>query len=808
MKIKYYNRPTLQEHNNFINRINLDFLTSPILKTITKIKEKIENQKLEKEFYINMGLVPNEPNHSFGVNFGYCVKNFTREEYKIIKKNKIPASLHDLRDSNIIAPALLNDDSLCRHIQIIGASGSGKTVLIKSLFYQNAIRGGGCFVVLGKGDNEMLQDFYSLACEMKREKDFFVFDFVNAGRDSVKENENKVVTNSISFFDIGGALELEQMIITLTKLDKPDDWGQKTVDLIVAGVNTLYILKESNLFFDVEKIDEIILSENKFETLKEYIIEPTGYQMLEYMTSYKAIFKLWYILEKMYQENPNLNDLIYDRNQKLASNIEFEKKYSLSERDKISYYIKKMRDTVADKVEMPKLWALVENDPENAFEKYIAEEESSQSALYAIGIAISKFGTLQNFFKRFELILNNATSDINILDGFRNNKLMVLNIPGQDQIIAPLLGKMITQILRKVNERYSNFTPPKETFMVFLDEINSWAKGGEGETLGVGDIMSVLRGAGISCAVAHQTSLMSMDSGKSIEQDQIEGNTNITILLKTLSPKIMKELNEHYKKEVKLVISDKGENKESKNASNQGIDVSIREENFFDSAEIEAFNPGQGYIIKNGKKQKFIVEMVNSAKFSLKKDKTVRIPINKRVSKEYFFKNFFDKEDLKTKEELANLEAVNRDFTDIENIQYKKPKVTKLSKQGAKFEKQLTKIYKSKGYEVIDGTKDDTFAEMDAEGVDLILKKDNEIVLVQAKNWNQKELGRDEIILICNKLENYFKKHHFNEKDLIITGLIAMNDTIKITTPAKQWLKDKESDPIFIIKAEYYKVVD
>lgn len=33
--------------------------------------------------------------------------------------------------------------------------------------------------------------------------------------------------------------------------------------------------------------------------------------------------------------------------------------------------------------------------------------------------------------------------------------------------------------------------------MVFLDEINSWAKGGEGETLGVGDIMSVLRGAGI-----------------------------------------------------------------------------------------------------------------------------------------------------------------------------------------------------------------------------------------------------------------------------------------------------------------------
>ena len=803
MSIKYYNRPTLEEHNEFINRGSWDFMTSPILKTITKIKEKIEKAKEREEFYTSIGLVPNEPNHSFGVNFGYCVKRFTKEEYKIIDKNKIPASLHDLRASNVLAPALLNDDSLCRHIQIIGASGSGKTVLIKSLFYQNAVRGGGCFVVLGKGDNEMLQDFYSLACEMKREKDFFIFDFVNASRESVKDNENKIVTNAISFFDIGGALELEQMIITLTKLDNPDDWGQKTVDLIVAGVNTLYILKEANLFFDVDKIDEIVQSENKFEALKDNIIEPTGYQMLEYMTSYKAIFKLWYILEKVYHENPNLNDLIYDRSQKLASNIQFEKKYSLSERDKISYYIKKMRDTVADKVEMPKLWALVENDPENAFEKYIAEEENSQSALYAIGIAISKFGTLQNFFKRFELILNNATSDINILDGFRNNKLMVLNIPGQDQIIAPLLGKMITQILRKVNERYSNFTPPKETFMVFLDEINSWAKGGEGETLGVGDIMSVLRGAGISCAVAHQTSLMSMDSGKSIEQDQIEGNTNITILLKTLSPKIMKELNEHYKKEVKLVINDKGENKESKNASNQGIDVSTREESYFDSAEIEAFNPGQGYIIKNGKKQKFIVEMINSTKFSKKKDKTIRVPVNKRVSKEYFFKNFFDKDEFKKEE---NLEEVEKDFTDIENISFKKPKVTKLSKQGAKFENQLVKFYKKENWEVIDGTNDNTFAEMDAEGVDLILKRDNEIVLLQAKSWGQRELGRDEAILICNKLENYYKKHHFNDTNLKVTGLVAMNDNIKITAPAKQWLKDKENDPIFKIFSKYFKV--
>lgn len=803
MSIKYYNRKTLQEHNNFINSSSWDFLTSPILKTITKYFEKKEQEKVLDDFYTNLALVRNNREEQYGVNFGYCVKNFTKKEEIVLNKNKrMPASVYDLRESNIIAPALINDNSLCRHIQIVGASGSGKTVLIKSLFYQNASRGGGCFVVLGKGDNEMLQDFYSIACEIKREKDFFIFDFVNGNSETIRDNPNKIVTNSISFFDIGGAMELEQMIITLCKLDNPDDWGQKTVDLIVAGVNTLYKLKEANLFFDVDKLDEIVQSNNKLEDLKANVIEATGYQMLEYMTNYKAIFKLWYILEEIYNLNPKFNDLIYDKNQKLNDNIEFENKFFASERDKISYSIKKMRDTVADKVDMEKLWSMLRDNPKTAFESYIASEETSQSALYAIGIAISKFGTLQNFFKRFELILNNATSDINILDGFRTNKLMVLNIPGQDQIIAPLVGKMITQILRKVNERYANFTPPKETFMVFLDEINSWAKGTENETLGIGDIMSVLRGAGISCVVAHQTSLMSMDSGRSIEQDQIEGNTNITILLKTQSPKIMREINEHYPKIVRLVINDKGENRESKNASNQSIEVSTREEDFFLVSELESLHPGQGYLLKNGQKQKFIVEMINSSKYTIDKDKSLRIPINKRISKEYFFKNFFKEEDIEEEPEIV--ESGILDFYSLENPVYKvkkRPKQTKLSKQGSIFEQKLIELYKKEGYKVTDGT-GDNFEEMDAEGIDIILEKDDTIILVQAKNWFNKVLERDEAVKITAKIENYYRKKYLNQK---CYGILAVNESIKITEPALNYLKDKKEDPIFKIETKKYK---
>lgn len=799
--LHYYKRPTVREDINYINRISFDFLTSPILKTISLFFEKKEKMKELNDFYTRHGLIVNQKNNKYGLSFGYLVKDHTKTDTVRINKKELFASQFDLRPGNIIAPALVSDDSLCRHIQITGASGSGKTVLIKSLFYQNASRGGGCFLVLGKGDNLMIQEFYSVACELKREKDFFIFDFVNGNSEIIKDSPNKIVTNSLSFFDIGGAMELEQMIITLCKLDKPDDWGQKTVDLIVAGVNTLYKLKEANLFFDVDCIDELVQSENKLRDLRDNIIEPTGYQMLEYMTNYKAIFKLWYILDEIYKENSDFNDLIYDRNQKINDNIEFEKKLFLSERDKISYYIKKMRDTVADKVDMSKLWSMLKENPKDAFEKYIAEEEVSQSALYAIGIAISKFGTLQNFFKRFELILNNATSDINILDGFRTNKLMVLNIPGQDQIIAPLVGKMVTQILRKVNERYSNFIKPKETFMCFLDEINSWGSGTKDETLGIGEIMGVLRSANISCVVAHQTSLISMDAGTGVEEDKITGNIEISIVLKTVSKKLVEELNSKFQKETRLVIKDSGENHANKNAKNAGIDVEIREFDAFVWEEISALKPGQGYFVKNGAKEKFVVELINSTQFSKAKDATIRIPVQKRVTKKYFLDSYFNGE---LEEENKNILEENLSFSKLdEPIKNSKPKLTAKALQGSDFEQKLIALYKKEGWNALDGT-GDNFEEFDAEGIDIILEKENKVVLVQAKNWFKKELGRDEVILIIEKLSNFYRKKYY-KKDIECYGILAVNEEIQITRPALQYLKDKEEDPIFRVETKKYK---
>ena len=799
--LHYYKRPTFKEDINYINRISFDFLTSPILKTISLFFEKKEKIKELNDFYTRYGLIVNQKHNKYGLSFGYLVKDHTKTDTVKINKKELFASQFDLRPGNIIAPALVSDDSLCRHIQITGASGSGKTVLIKSLFYQNASRGGGCFLVLGKGDNLMIQEFYSVACELKREKDFVLFDFVNGGRESVFDSENKIINNSLNLFDIGGSQDLEEMIITLTKVENPNDWEQKTVDLIVAGVQTLFKLNEVGLLFDVEKIDEIVKSENTLESIRMYATEATGYQLLEYLTNYKNIFKLWAILEKLYIENKDFNDFLYPKSQKIDSNLSFESKLKLKERDKISFAIKKMIETVADRLSIDTLFARILDNPEEGIQLLAQEGNDGQSPLYAIGVAVSKFGSLINFFKKFELILNNATSDINIIDAFRLNKLIILNIPGQNAILAPLLGKMVTQILRKVNERYSNFIKPKETFMCFLDEINSWGSGTKDETLGIGEIMGVLRSANISCVVAHQTSLISMDAGTGVEEDKVTGNIEISIVLKTVSKKLVEELNSKFQKETRLVIKDSGENHANKNAKNAGIDVEIREFDAFVWEEISALKPGQGYFVKNGAKEKFVVELINSTQFSKAKDATIRIPVQKRVTKKYFLDSYFNGE---LEEENKNILEENLSFSKLdEPIKKSKPKLTAKAIQGSEFEQKLIALYKKEGWNALDGT-GDNFEEFDAEGIDIILEKENKVVLVQAKNWFKKELGRDEVILIIEKLSNFYRKKYY-KKDIECYGILAVNEEIQITRPALQYLKDKEEDPIFRVETKKYK---
>lgn len=131
--IKYYQRPTLKQHNIFLTGLNLDFFDCAFLKAISLWFEKRRRKRKQRIFH-KIWISSKPSRLRLWSEIWVLREKFHKEEFIINKKNKIPASVFDLRNTNVISPALINDSSLCRHIQIIGASGSGKTVLIKSLF--------------------------------------------------------------------------------------------------------------------------------------------------------------------------------------------------------------------------------------------------------------------------------------------------------------------------------------------------------------------------------------------------------------------------------------------------------------------------------------------------------------------------------------------------------------------------------------------------------------------------------------------------------------------------------------------------
>lgn len=72
------------------------------------------------------------------------------------------------------------DDGLVRHTMLMARSGSGKTEFLKSMYYQQALRGGGKMIMDGKLDYDFLDALYSLSRACYRESDFRVINIENA----------------------------------------------------------------------------------------------------------------------------------------------------------------------------------------------------------------------------------------------------------------------------------------------------------------------------------------------------------------------------------------------------------------------------------------------------------------------------------------------------------------------------------------------------------------------------------------------------------------------------------------------------
>lgn len=96
-------------------------------------------------------------------------------------------SLRGRGPSISIAGEVLSDQDRLRHTHILGSTGSGKTVLLESLIYEDLNRGSGMFIIDPKGDRELFDRVKAFCASIGRDEDLHLLS-ANYPKESVRWN--------------------------------------------------------------------------------------------------------------------------------------------------------------------------------------------------------------------------------------------------------------------------------------------------------------------------------------------------------------------------------------------------------------------------------------------------------------------------------------------------------------------------------------------------------------------------------------------------------------------------------------------
>ena len=641
-RLNFKNR-TKEEMIKFATKLAPFDLLSPVSLFATKaiqnyyLLKNAENEK--KEFDEKFGLVENKKKNKYGLCLGYLVKNHEKSQFYTHKNffgkelKKEIACVRDGRQANVIEPILLSDDDIKKHTQIVGTTGSGKTMLILSLMKQQIARGGGGIVVFGKGDNDMIQNLYGTAFEYNRQNDFFLFDFINGNSENLKDENYKIVNNSLNIFDVGDMLSIINLLKDVAMItSKGDSWDQGANNYLDSLIRVLYVLEKSDLLFNIEYIDEILESEDTLESMKENRENVNGYMLSKYLTDVRLTLKLTAVIKKLYdEEGSKINDIFFKVKNE-DKDMLFEKVLMLSDRDRLDSSLNDMiKSQIANQINFNDMLRQIIEKQDKGIDEVINAVESKNGALYKLSISAGRLKTIGSFLERYELILKNRYSDINIVEAMKSGKIIVFNIPGQEPQEAEGISKLIIGIIKLLIKKQSRAVRDDETYLIVLDEINSWAKSSKEGVVGIGDILSVIRGLDMGAIIAHQSDLTSMDGATGIEKSQVEANIGTTIVLQNSDPAITESINKKLEKEIvyyeKEIVRVNTKDDESKN-----IDYEMREEDALKHNVLNSLNTGQGYLIRKGNFAKMISFYSKSLKYSKYSEEI--IPINKTINEE------------------------------------------------------------------------------------------------------------------------------------------------------------------------------
>lgn len=543
--------------------------------------------------------------------FGCIVKNLKKNKYfldlglLVHQHTKLGPAYDSKKDGNVLGRLLLPEDIGRTHINIIGTTGSGKTVFAKAIMRQ-LVRdiGTGFMFIEGKGDNGMGHEVVAEVAMAGRFVDYRVLNFLD------KHN-----SNSINILEDGDYESIRDVLIDFLitgEASSSDTWLQGGKDLLTNTLKTILTLRDADLMFDVSKSDMI----NNIEDMMRYHKKISLLSLRDLLISPKSLIHFCLALDRVHANS--YRKLISKlKTYKLKENEEL----IISDFDKIEIH-EGLKDVIIQQSNGLGDWSNVQKL--RSYENIVKSIKSSNGVFYKLEVSKGFYGEMfTTFFENYSEIFAVEYGDIDLEDIIVGGKILHCILQGINPSQANSLGKLLLSMIRMFAKKRAKAKPLKVPYMVFCDEFNSWSKG----ITGFADLMSVTRGYGISFVLMYQSNLNKIDDGKGIEADQILANTNTIILLKTQDDKIIKQINEKLRKQEVAVRDELKEHENRKqDGSEQEKSYNYKERNRLEPEDITNLKSGQGYIITSGLMGKMVTSYI-ADKTTFEPDVDTNLPI-------------------------------------------------------------------------------------------------------------------------------------------------------------------------------------
>jgi len=154
------------------------------------------------------------------------------------------------RDGVLVESEWLNDETRLRHTHVVGATGSGKTVLVEQLIAKDIKRGYGCLIIDAKGERDFYLRIRSLCKKVGREKDLFL---LSAGSPSESSIWNPC--------NLGSASELQSKFFNSSIYDQFH--YAKAVEGGLLRAFTTIDFEKAGASFDIKDIASVLKREFK-----------------------------------------------------------------------------------------------------------------------------------------------------------------------------------------------------------------------------------------------------------------------------------------------------------------------------------------------------------------------------------------------------------------------------------------------------------------------------------------------------------------------------------------------------------------